>query len=241
MEMRLFQTVALLAVILPLFVIIPANFYQGLPLLENVAVFLFGIGSCILYFMARRGRAYFRVQLVLIVSVLNCVWFLNAASHGSVIFYFFSASVYTMVFFRGKQRLLLLGLLLLNGAMLICAERVVPGWVTHFRSDTDRLIDLVCGFLTSVIACILLVRIILSEYDQEKRSLTELNIELDKRLLEIKALRGILPICAWCKKIRDDEGFWQRLEEYITEHTDAEFTHGMCPECRDAFIKEHKL
>ena len=57
------------------------------------------------------------------------------------------------------------------------------------------------------------------------------NHELEKALAEIKTLHGLLPICAWCKKIRDDEGYWQKLETYLTRHTDAKFTHGICPDC----------
>jgi hypothetical protein len=44
-------------------------------------------------------------------------------------------------------------------------------------------------------------------------------------------LRGLLPICATCKKIRDDQGYWSQVELYISQHSDAEFTHGICPEC----------
>jgi hypothetical protein len=46
-----------------------------------------------------------------------------------------------------------------------------------------------------------------------------------------KTLRGLLPICAWCKKIRDDQGYWKQLEDYMEQHSEAHFTHGMCAEC----------
>ena len=55
--------------------------------------------------------------------------------------------------------------------------------------------------------------------------------ELRKALAEVKTLGGMLPICASCKKIRDDEGYWNQIESYIEEHSDAEFTHGLCPDC----------
>ncbi len=55
--------------------------------------------------------------------------------------------------------------------------------------------------------------------------------ELGQALEEIKTLRGILPICASCKKIRDDQGYWQQVEVYVHDHTDAQFSHGLCPEC----------
>jgi len=55
--------------------------------------------------------------------------------------------------------------------------------------------------------------------------------ELKEALVNIKQLSGLLPICASCKKIRDDKGYWKQLEWYITEHSTAEFSHSICPEC----------
>jgi len=55
--------------------------------------------------------------------------------------------------------------------------------------------------------------------------------ELEKRLKEIKTLQGLLPMCAWCKNIRDDKGYWKNLEAYIKEHSDVEISHGICPKC----------
>ncbi len=62
--------------------------------------------------------------------------------------------------------------------------------------------------------------------------------EITDSILEIKKLNGLLPICAWCKKLRDDEGYWKSVEQYISEQTKAEFTHGMCPECYDRIMVE---
>ena len=50
-------------------------------------------------------------------------------------------------------------------------------------------------------------------------------------LEKVKMLHGLLPICAWCKRIRDDHGYWSQVEAYVHEHTGADFTHGICPEC----------
>lgn len=61
--------------------------------------------------------------------------------------------------------------------------------------------------------------------------LRHLNEKLEKALSEIKTLRGILPICAGCKKIRDDTGYWNIVEDYIRDHSEAEFSHAICPEC----------
>ena len=55
--------------------------------------------------------------------------------------------------------------------------------------------------------------------------------ELQEALTSIKVLKGLIPLCAWCKKVRDDKGYWKKVERYIEEHSDASFTHGICPQC----------
>nr|WP_320011903.1 transporter substrate-binding domain-containing protein [uncultured Desulfobulbus sp.] len=59
----------------------------------------------------------------------------------------------------------------------------------------------------------------------------ELITELNKSLQEVKTLQGFLPICSHCRKVREDSGYWQKIETYIQEHTDTRFTHGICPDC----------
>jgi len=63
--------------------------------------------------------------------------------------------------------------------------------------------------------------------------------ELQEALDQIKTLKGLIPICASCKKIRDDEGYWQEVEKYIMEHCDAEFSHGLCPDCLKKYYPEY--
>ncbi|MFA5182501.1 MAG: PAS domain S-box protein [Syntrophales bacterium] len=62
-------------------------------------------------------------------------------------------------------------------------------------------------------------------------ALEEERRRLQQSLDEVRTLRGIVPICANCKKIRDDKGYWNQVEKYVSEHTDAEFSHGICPDC----------
>ena len=62
--------------------------------------------------------------------------------------------------------------------------------------------------------------------------------ELQAALQDVKALKGILPICASCKKIRDDQGYWNQVESYLAQHTKAEFTHGLCPGCLSTFYED---
>lgn len=79
------------------------------------------------------------------------------------------------------------------------------------------------------------------ELDQRnihEQELENKNKELEKALAEIKVLRGFIPICASCKKIRDDKGYWSQVEEYITRHSDVKFTHGICPDCMTKLYPE---
>ena len=64
--------------------------------------------------------------------------------------------------------------------------------------------------------------------EEEKERLI---VELQQALANVKTLSGLLPICANCKKIRDDDGYWRMVEHYLTDHSEAEFSHGICPEC----------
>jgi uncharacterized protein YhhL (DUF1145 family) len=64
--------------------------------------------------------------------------------------------------------------------------------------------------------------------------------ELDRTLKEIKRLEGIIPICSYCKKIRNEEGAWSQMEKYIQENSGAEFSHGICPQCHAEQIEKVK-
>ena len=71
----------------------------------------------------------------------------------------------------------------------------------------------------------------ITERKQAEEQRDRLMEDLQKALSEVKTLRGFLPICSNCKKIRDDNGYWNQIEAYIRDRSDAEFSHGICPEC----------
>ena len=72
--------------------------------------------------------------------------------------------------------------------------------------------------------------------EQEKENLIQ---DLQKALAEIRSLQGIVPICSHCKKIRDDSGYWKALESYIQEHSEASFSHGICPDCAKKYFPDY--
>jgi len=69
----------------------------------------------------------------------------------------------------------------------------------------------------------------------------QLIVELQTALARVKTLSGLLPICAGCKKIRDDKGYWNQIEVYISSHSEAEFSHGMCPDCEKKALEELEM
>ncbi|MFA5728840.1 MAG: hypothetical protein WC957_05385 [Candidatus Neomarinimicrobiota bacterium] len=76
------------------------------------------------------------------------------------------------------------------------------------------------------------------EHERAEREKEKLIAELTEALANIKQLKGLIPICASCKKIRDDEGYWNEVEAYIGQHSEAEFSHGICPDCAQKLYPE---
>jgi hypothetical protein len=98
----------------------------------------------------------------------------------------------------------------------------------HYEPKIDLMtLDTIVSVITSaIIIC------------KMKTDLEKTIIELKKAQEEITVLKGYLPICATCKQIRDEKGNWHQIEEYIRDHSEAEFTHGLCPECAQKAYKD---
>ena len=68
-------------------------------------------------------------------------------------------------------------------------------------------------------------------------SLADRISEAERALARVKQLQGLLPICCYCKKIRDDRNYWQQVEGYISAHSEVQFSHGVCPDCYENLVK----
>ena len=126
-----------------------------------------------------------------------------------------------------------------------------------FVSAMDRLEDKVKGFeaggldyvskpfqTEEVLARVgthLALRALQRDLEAKNKRLEQLNRELQNALKEIKTLKGIIPICSHCKKIRNDKGYWTQIEAYLAECSDAEFSHGICKECADKYYPNMDL
>jgi len=98
-------------------------------------------------------------------------------------------------------------------------EIEIRGKMYRFTTDRLQLLDLLFSTYDNLVA--------------RSRQLEEKNAELERAMTETRILQGLIPICMGCKKIRNDRGYWEQLERYISEHSEAEFSHCLCPECRE--------
>ncbi len=138
----------------------------------------------------------------------------------------------------GGWYFIVMGLLLVYAGMLLditddsdsLAKYVVLG-PTEYESFLENVIGYLGGFtLLAMGLWFWIPRVI--ELERRKAQ------DLEKAEEEIKALSGLLPICACCKKIRDDRGYWNQIESYIRERSEADFSHGICPECEKLLYPE---
>lgn len=115
--------------------------------------------------------------------------------------------------------------------------RVFPTPKTVARIDSNLpVFVLAAGILLS--AMLALTAYLTQTVSTRAREAASVNAELRAALAEVKTLSGLLPICYDCKRIRDDGGYWNRLEKYISQRSDASFSHGLCPECAIKAFKE---
>jgi PAS domain S-box-containing protein len=127
-------------------------------------------------------------------------------------------------------------------AMKVQADQIDEGEWTFIRKDGSRFIaSIVVTALTdqtgNSTGFLGIFRDISARKSMEAER-EKLILELKNALAEVKTLSGLIPICGWCKNVRNDAGYWQSVEHYVHAHTEATFTHGICPACREKFKAE---
>jgi Ca2+/Na+ antiporter len=108
--------------------------------------------------------------------------------------------------------------------LIIAALFYKPEAVEMWKVVFNRAISLFAVWVTAILG------IARKKIEQQRNMIYG---EREKAIQEVRVLRGFLPICSSCKKIRDDRGYWTQIEGYIKEHSEAEFTHSICPECAE--------
>lgn len=234
MTARLFRGTTLVASVMLLGLVLPLNVVQGVSTPVHLAVTGFGLLSVHLYRRAISGRYLYVLFYIALLLALDLGWFGSAGSDGSGNMWLGLGAVTAMLFFRDRALVWALTVFVANGVALYLLERAVPSLVLPFRSSEARLVDMITGFVFSSVITAALVGVVLRAYRRERSRLAETVAELGRRAEEIRTLRGLLPICAWCKKVRTDSGLWTEAARYLESHPDLRVTHGLCPSCLEA-------
>lgn len=187
--------------------------------------------------LARGGRHAVRYGAATTIGIITVAWLALVAVTGGAtspsldLVYVFAIAM-PVVSFELLPLGLLGSLVLVTGTGVIL---VVDG------STPAELLAFGYGAFGALIAGSLLGRALLrarhaeEQRHQEVRRALEANErlvgELREALANVRTLSGLLPLCAWCRRIRSDAGYWEQLEAYVTSHSDATITHGMCPDC----------
>jgi len=179
MRDRLFRMMCLVVAFLCLFVVIPTNlFVPGMPVLINVLAGGYGLFSVLCFWEAQRGRAHEILFVVAMALVVTCIWFLNGGMAGSVNFYFFAVVVLPLVFFEGWLRWLFVAVILVDFSGINLVGYYYPGLVTPFPSHMAAIIDVVTGSVAAYTTVVVVIWVVISNYDQEQTRLVQSAKEL---------------------------------------------------------------
>jgi hypothetical protein len=209
--------------------------------------------SCIIYsiscyiYSIKNGdhKKLATISFIFLYIAISAGWFFNNGIHGSIPYFFFILSCYAGVFFKDPLKNAI-PLLIATVSLFIIIEFLKPDTVSLYTSRIHGLIDVSVSIITCLIINGISIHIIYKKYNIErnlnKKMLNQAIADkelIEKSMNEIQVLRGFLPICSHCKKIRDDQGEWKQLEKYIQDNSEAKFSHSMCPECAVAMHPEY--
>jgi len=173
LEQQFFQGLCLLGGLLAIFVIIPANTFQNLHPRVNQVVCALGLVCLICFWAARRGHYLAKFLFFSLMAGLDVIWFANGGSQGSIGLFFFSAVLFMVVFFHGLLRWAMVALVVANVVGLHLAEWVWPQLCSQFLHPRDRLLDLLTGYVLSILTSVLMLWLVLRGFHREHRRLQE--------------------------------------------------------------------
>jgi hypothetical protein len=164
-------------------------------------------------------------------------WIANDGTRGATPYFFFILMTIGILLLRKPfPTFAVIIITTLIGLMLV--DYLYPSFLIGYETRTQQFLDIGISLLVCLVFNGIMIFIVFREYLRERQLKDALLVqtirdkeELEKAHKEIKILKGILPICASCKMIRDDKGNWNRIEDYLDEHSEAMLTHGICPNC----------
>ena len=195
MSIRLFQLICLTVSVLTLFAILPVNLFQNLPILVNIGDVLLGLFAFFCFRESTRGRHHKSLFLIFMLLLMEPIWFLNAGTDGSITLYFMVVLIYPMVMFRGVKRWAMTSCIAFNICVLLAIDYFFPSLAVPFRSPIDRALDLISGAFCSCLGLVIIVWVVISNYDKERertekyaRDLAEMHHRLETTVAAIPDL-----------------------------------------------------
>jgi hypothetical protein len=191
-------------------------------IMEGIVVFGMVSLLCLLLFLLNRAKSYGGMvrTVVLLITFIEIYEFYTGGGNGGAFLWFFVLPSATIFLLGVKE-----GVFWVAGMDLCIAVMTFGKLGYPYSSDLSYRFFAVFTIVSFLSCCFELLR------EWYFRQLTKEKETVQKALDEIKLLKGLVPICSSCKKIRDDKGYWTQIEAYIKAYSDVEFSHGICPEC----------
>lgn len=195
-------------------------------------------GICYFYSL-KSGKYKHLISLanIYFFIALTVGWFVTNGVHGSLPFFFFILVTYGNIFIKNPFKVYF-PIIVSSIIIMLVLEYYYPFLFIKYDNRKQEYFDIGISLLLCLVINGTIIHLVFREYLRERALKDEILKQTirDKELIdnafnEIRVLRGLIPICAHCKKIRESEGSWKQIEEYISMHSDAQFSHGICPDC----------
>jgi len=247
-ENRLFNLMALLCGIIGFLIFVLSAFNPNGPydIVLSLTVMVFGTSAYISSIVFQNDR-YLRIPMIIMLTGVLCVfWVTNSGLNGSAPVYFVIAFVGFRILVEGGPAKTILFFIIMIVAGLVVLDFYFPQQIPLYTNDTSRKIDIGVGLLISLSVVAVFMHLLVKEYREAKdrsfllyQQVLKDKVKLEEAFTEIGRLKGILSLCSFCKKIRDDNDEWHSLESYISSRVKVEFSHSFCPDCGDKHYAEY--
>ena len=194
--------------------------------------------SGFLYLFLRKSGRWEPLALpgcLIFLVIVAIAWATDTGSYSTAGYFFFMVAAVSSIILKRRHLAAFISIMLLTIVFLLLREHFRPLPLSlDEKSRLCRLGDTLFTIALCITVIAAMVRIVIGQHLRDKN-------DIQRATTEIRTLRGMLPICSQCKKIRDRSGYWSRIEEYIVNHSETEFSHGFCPDCLSELYGEYGL
>jgi hypothetical protein len=238
LEVRLYHLICWVGTVTTFFVLLPVSVMQTAPWQVKATIVTFGVVCLALGLVARPGRLFPDVLVGLLLAALTVCWFLVSGAASSVGAFYELALLLVVAITRGWRRVAWVAVWAADVVAVIVAEYLHPDWIAAIPGRGEHLADVAAGLLVCGVAVGGMAAGVVAAYGRDRRELGKLALDVSRKSAEIRTLRGLLPMCAWCKKVRNDAGLWTQIEQYVAANTEAMVSHALCPDCARAHFHD---